>query len=296
LFNIYKGTSQVPIVLVGNKSDLKSQRQVPLETVLTRKQMDMDNCPYIETSAKFNCNVAQLFLQLLQLAKRQHVDQPPVDTRKSKLLLMRRFSASFGSLPNLSLLRRRSTQQSEKSICSLPASSKPIPAARRLLELQLRNLPGQTSASGTPGSPGSFSSGCSIGSSISSGSSQSVLSAAGCISSSASSTSSGCGSSAGSSVCGSPLPTPRKPHLRLQAVRASSDACESTMSRTVSPAVGRKLLQHLVRPQLSLDESRLGFSKSSNRNSKSSLDSGRSSISSGSLQDVSIDDQRCSLM
>lgn len=306
----------MPIVLVGNKSDLKSQRQVPLELVLTRKQMDMDNCPYIETSAKFNCNVAQLFLQLLQLAKRQHIEQPVAEIRKSKLLSMRRFSSSFGSLPNLSLLRRRSTQQSEKLI-SLNAvvGSKPAPAARRLLELQLRHLSVQNCASnnasntrhnnGTPGSPGSFSAGCSIGSSISAGSaasvcssSQSVLSASGSISSNGSS--SGCVSSAGSSVCGSPVPVTRKhPHLRLQAVRASSDACETSAVRTGnnSPAVGRKFLQHLVRPQLSLDESRLGFNKfSSNRISKSSFDSGRSSTSSGSLQDISMDEQRCVLM
>ena len=53
------------MVLVGNKSDLA--RQVSLETVLQTKAELLNNCPYIETSAKFNLNVIKLFIELLQV-------------------------------------------------------------------------------------------------------------------------------------------------------------------------------------------------------------------------------------
>jgi predicted GTPase len=59
------GGCDAPIVLVGNKSDLA--RQVSLERVLQTKQEVMNNCPYIETSAKFNLNVIKLFIELLQV-------------------------------------------------------------------------------------------------------------------------------------------------------------------------------------------------------------------------------------
>lgn len=53
------------MVLVGNKSDLA--RQVTLEMVLDAKARHMNDCPYIETSAKFNLNVVKLFIELLQV-------------------------------------------------------------------------------------------------------------------------------------------------------------------------------------------------------------------------------------
>ena len=54
------------MVLVGNKSDLA--RQVTVETVLETKARHMNDCPYIETSAKFNLNVVKLFIELLQVS------------------------------------------------------------------------------------------------------------------------------------------------------------------------------------------------------------------------------------
>ena len=58
------------MVLVGNKSDLP--RQVSLETVLQTKAERLNNCPYIETSAKFNLNVIKLFIELLQVSRLTH--------------------------------------------------------------------------------------------------------------------------------------------------------------------------------------------------------------------------------
>lgn len=266
----------------------------------------MNNCPYIETSAKFNCNVGQLFLQLLQLAKQQQMIQPTTN-RKGKLLLMRRLSSSFGSLPNISLLRRRSAQQNEPktNTTGSTVAPKPAPNARRLLELQLRGLSvhnnGSNSGINNNGcdSPSSLNSGCSIGT-VSSGSSGSVCSSSSSVNSNGSvggSVSSGFASSQVSSASASPVVTARKPHHRLQAVRACSDASEPRRNSKIgSPVLGRRLLQHLVRPQLSLDENRLGFGKSS-RSSKCSLDSGSSTNSSGSSASLlDVDDQRCSIM
>ena len=65
------GGSEVPIVLVGNKSDLS--RQVSLENVLQTKAEFMNNCPYIETSAKFNLNVIKLFIELLQVSQSLYI-------------------------------------------------------------------------------------------------------------------------------------------------------------------------------------------------------------------------------
>jgi GTPase SAR1 family protein len=61
------GIANAPMVLVGNKSDLP--RQVSLETVLQTKAELLSNCPYIETSAKFNLNVIKLFIELLQVSR-----------------------------------------------------------------------------------------------------------------------------------------------------------------------------------------------------------------------------------
>lgn len=72
------GNANAPMVLVGNKSDLA--RQVSLETVLQTKAELLDNCPYIETSAKFNLNVIKLFIELLQVSDLSPVSRE-CDTR-----------------------------------------------------------------------------------------------------------------------------------------------------------------------------------------------------------------------
>mmetsp|Transcript_27703 Transcript_27703/g.47399 ORF Transcript_27703/g.47399 Transcript_27703/m.47399 type:complete len:91 (+) Transcript_27703:408-680(+) len=56
-------SSKVPRVLVGNKSDLKIERQVSSEE---GKQLAQKwGCPYIECSAKHNENIVELFTKLL---------------------------------------------------------------------------------------------------------------------------------------------------------------------------------------------------------------------------------------
>ncbi|XP_042320108.1 GTP-binding protein Di-Ras3 [Sceloporus undulatus] len=76
-----KGDIQkVPIMLVGNKSD-DTQREVDTNEgeVLATKW----KCSFMETSAKMNYNVQELFQELLNLEKRRSVSLQ-VDGKKSK--------------------------------------------------------------------------------------------------------------------------------------------------------------------------------------------------------------------
>lgn len=76
-----KGEIQkIPIMLVGNKSD-DTQREVDASEgeVLASKW----KCSFIETSAKMNYNVQELFQELLNLEKRRNVSLQ-VDGKKSK--------------------------------------------------------------------------------------------------------------------------------------------------------------------------------------------------------------------
>ncbi|XP_020650893.1 GTP-binding protein Di-Ras3 isoform X1 [Pogona vitticeps] len=76
-----KGDIQkVPIMLVGNKSD-DAQREVDASEgeVLASKW----KCSFMETSAKMNYNVQELFQELLNLEKRRSVSLQ-VDGKKSK--------------------------------------------------------------------------------------------------------------------------------------------------------------------------------------------------------------------
>ncbi|CAG9332499.1 unnamed protein product [Blepharisma stoltei] len=58
-----KNLTKVPMIIVGNKSDLTSERKVLSET----GQMLADKCcvPYIEVSAKFGTNISKCFEMLL---------------------------------------------------------------------------------------------------------------------------------------------------------------------------------------------------------------------------------------
>lgn len=100
LIKKYRG-SKVPIILVGNKSDLVEERQVSHETAKQTVTEMMNNCKYIETSAKYNINVSQLFVELLQQAK--NLEQPVI-AEPSERKVSRRLSRRLSSLGNLSSL------------------------------------------------------------------------------------------------------------------------------------------------------------------------------------------------
>ncbi|XP_032365960.1 GTP-binding protein Di-Ras1, partial [Etheostoma spectabile] len=65
-----KGTVEsIPIMLVGNKSDETAQREV--EAKEAEAQATAWKCAFMETSAKTNSNVKELFQELLSLEKKR---------------------------------------------------------------------------------------------------------------------------------------------------------------------------------------------------------------------------------
>ena len=53
------------MVLVGNKVDLEKERAVTFQEAQDWVEKSMQNASYLETSAKYNINVSELFKQLL---------------------------------------------------------------------------------------------------------------------------------------------------------------------------------------------------------------------------------------
>ena len=59
-----KGSERVPILLVGNKVDLESQREVP--TVEGMALAQIWGCPFVEASAKNRMNVNEVFAETVR--------------------------------------------------------------------------------------------------------------------------------------------------------------------------------------------------------------------------------------
>ncbi|KAJ1913718.1 GTP-binding protein [Tieghemiomyces parasiticus] len=75
----FTGSGYVPVVLVGNKSDLHSQREVTAEEAadLARSW----NCEAVESSAKNNDNIAKIFDKMIIAI--EHSLNPPAEARGS---------------------------------------------------------------------------------------------------------------------------------------------------------------------------------------------------------------------
>ncbi|XP_015676528.1 GTP-binding protein Di-Ras2 [Protobothrops mucrosquamatus] len=74
-------TESIPIMLVGNKSDEDHNREV--QTADGEAMAKKWKCAFMETSAKMNHNVKELFQELLNLEKRRTVSLQ-IDGKKSK--------------------------------------------------------------------------------------------------------------------------------------------------------------------------------------------------------------------
>ena len=71
-----------PLVLVGNKCDLKEDRQV---SVVEGQDLAISwGCPYFETSAKDNINVEESFYQLVREVRMDSQRIPPIERRERK--------------------------------------------------------------------------------------------------------------------------------------------------------------------------------------------------------------------
>lgn len=76
LIALFQGADQVPLVIVGNKSDLKpEQRQVTLDE--GRQLAEEVNCAFTEASAFLDFNVSKAFdLMIGEIEKSQNPSQP----------------------------------------------------------------------------------------------------------------------------------------------------------------------------------------------------------------------------
>ncbi|KAK7757266.1 GTP-binding protein [Diatrype stigma] len=72
-----QGTDWVPIVIIGNKSDLRpEQRQVSQED--GKKLAEKFNCAWTEASARYNENISKAFeLLIAQIEKSQNPNEAP---------------------------------------------------------------------------------------------------------------------------------------------------------------------------------------------------------------------------
>jgi GTPase KRas len=76
-----KDSDDVPMVLVGNKSDLEESRQVTLQEGLTLAKSF--GCPHVEASARLRVNVEHAFFELVRdIRRREKLKSHP--TKKAK--------------------------------------------------------------------------------------------------------------------------------------------------------------------------------------------------------------------
>lgn len=63
----------IPLILVGNKCDEESQREVTAEDAQDYVSKTLKGCGYIETSAKTGHNVQEAFQELLSMDKTRNM-------------------------------------------------------------------------------------------------------------------------------------------------------------------------------------------------------------------------------
>lgn len=80
ILQIKKSTDGIPIMLVGNKSDEVHNRQI--QTTEGTNLAKIWKCAFMETSAKTNHNVQELFQDLLQMEKKRSMTLT-VDVKKT---------------------------------------------------------------------------------------------------------------------------------------------------------------------------------------------------------------------
>ena len=80
------------MILVGNKVDLACTRQVALEDA--KDAAAMYNCGYVETSAKDNVNVQDIFAEILERSFQCDKDQEEAKASKRRSLRFRRRMSS----------------------------------------------------------------------------------------------------------------------------------------------------------------------------------------------------------
>jgi len=81
IYRIKGGSTTVPIVVVGTKSDLVNEREVQLSTISNLSQRW--NLPFFETSAKKNWHVSEVFEDLIRQMRNRYPEDPVKAKKKS---------------------------------------------------------------------------------------------------------------------------------------------------------------------------------------------------------------------
>lgn len=98
-----KPSDEIPIILVGNKRDMKQKREISSEQVvkditeyIRSKGTFKFKLRHIETSAKDNYNIEEVFKEMVEILTNTPCDK---SRKKTKKLLnwLRRFNCTFGS-------------------------------------------------------------------------------------------------------------------------------------------------------------------------------------------------------
>jgi small GTP-binding protein len=77
----HKNTSNVPMVLVGNKCDLEKKREV--ETKDGKELAKSYGCPFLESSAKTDLNISEIFYSLIDQIWEKN-GGPPSSTKRKR--------------------------------------------------------------------------------------------------------------------------------------------------------------------------------------------------------------------
>ncbi|XP_031562887.1 GTP-binding protein Di-Ras2-like [Actinia tenebrosa] len=99
-----KPNAEVPIILVGNKRDMKNKRQISSEQVvkditeyIRSKGTRNFKLRQIETSAKDNYNIEAVFKEMIEILTNIPCDKSCTTKPKKVLNWLRKFSCTFGS-------------------------------------------------------------------------------------------------------------------------------------------------------------------------------------------------------
>lgn len=77
----HKNSSNVPMVLVGNKCDLEKKREV--DTKEGKELAKQYGCPFLESSAKGDINISEIFYSLIDQIWAKNGGPPSNSTKKA---------------------------------------------------------------------------------------------------------------------------------------------------------------------------------------------------------------------
>lgn len=120
-----RGPDDVPIVVVGNKSDVicKQSRAISKATADGIACVDWNNA-YVEVSAKHNENIVTIFQEMLRLAKIQFNLRPAIEKRRQSLPAMNKkiSNNSNNKTETNKSVKAKGKKTFLKSLFSLPRS------------------------------------------------------------------------------------------------------------------------------------------------------------------------------